>query len=73
MEIQDFIDQNREELSKLIDDAISYVPKEASCDCPLSGTNHHHKPEPMDDNEITDWVMNDESLYNWAIAEGVDV
>ena len=29
-----------------------------------------HTPE--DDNDREDWVMNDEGLYNWAIAEGIE-
>lgn len=28
---------------------------------------------PTDDEEIEGWIANDESLYNWAKSEGVDV
>ena len=27
----------------------------------------------IDDDEMELWIMNDESLYNWARSEGVDV
>ena len=27
----------------------------------------------LDDEEIEDWVFNDEYMYEWAISEGVDV
>lgn len=28
---------------------------------------------PLDDDDREQWVMNDESLYNWARSEGVDI
>jgi hypothetical protein len=27
----------------------------------------------LSDDELEDWVMNNEVLYNWAIGQGVDV
>ena len=32
-----------------------------------------HGQTPADDDEREDWIMNDESLYNWAQSEGVDI
>lgn len=26
----------------------------------------------IDDDEVENWVMNDESLYNWALSENVE-
>ena len=28
---------------------------------------------PLDDEDREDWISNDESLYNWARSEGVDI
>ena len=28
---------------------------------------------PTSDEDIEEWISNDESLYNWALDEGVDV
>ena len=32
-----------------------------------------HGVKCYDHAEIEEWVMNEESLYNWAISEGVEV
>ena len=29
--------------------------------------------QPINDNERRLWILNDESLYNWARSEGVDI
>ena len=72
MTMKQFIMQNRAELDEAIDRAMNYVPKEASCNCHLSGTNHTHvSNRRRGDEERRQWVLNDEGLYNWARNEGV--
>ena len=73
MTIQEFIDQNRGQLQVVIKKAVGFVPRTASCYCPMSGTDHYHYPDDMDDEEIRQWVLNDEGLYDWARAEGVEL
>ena len=80
MTIQDFIEENRDELTKAVKGALGRVSRTASCHCtpdgsrcPLSGTDHYHEPEPLDDDELESWILNDESLYNWARNEGVQI
>ena len=29
--------------------------------------------DQIDDDEIEDWIINDEGLYNWALSEGVEL
>lgn len=71
MTIQEFIDENREELDGCIDRAIGHVPRTATCYCYKSGTDHFHQPDSRDDEERRLWIENDESLYNWASDYGV--
>lgn len=73
MRMREFIRQNRREIDTHIDQAVGHVPRTASCYCPKSGTDHYHQPEPRNDRERQDWIMNDESLYNWARSCGVPV
>jgi hypothetical protein len=72
MKIQDFIDQNREEITSAINRVLCHVPATASCYCPLSGTDHNHTSQPLDDDDLEKWILNDEGLYNWAVSEGVE-
>jgi hypothetical protein len=72
MEISDFINANREELTARIGRVLGHVPKTASCYCPLSGTEHTHAAPDLDDDEIEQWILNDEGLYDWARSEGVE-
>lgn len=73
MELQEFIDQNRTELTECINRVTGYVPKTVICRCPKSGTEHYHAQDPIDDEEIEQWILNDEGLYNWAREEGVEI
>jgi hypothetical protein len=73
MNMRDFIRQNRAEIDVAIDRAVGFVPRTASCDCPKSGTDHHHQPEQRNDNERRQWILNDEGFYNWARREGVPI
>lgn len=69
-----FINENRDTLVDSIAAAVSFVPRTASCDCYMSGTDHSHKdPQRIDDEEIRDWILNDVSLYNWARESGVRI
>ena len=73
MDIYDFIEQNRAELTDAIQSVLCHVPATASCDCPLSGTEHDHQlSKPLDDDDLELWILNDEGLYDWARREGVD-
>ncbi len=71
--LQDWIGEHREELRAAVGRVLGHVPKTASCYCPKSGTEHDHEPPPLDDDDLADWVANDEGLYKWALADGVDV
>ncbi len=71
--LTDFVKEHRAELDEAIGRVISHVPRQASCDCPKSGTDHYHDAPSLNDSERRDWVMNDESLYNWARREGVRI
>lgn len=74
LSMSDFIEQNREEIVSAIRNVLDHVPATASCDCPKSGTDHFHNDSgDLDDDDIEQWIMNDEGLYNWARREGVDV
>lgn len=72
--MEQFIDQNRSEIVAGINRSLNHVPKEASCYCPLSRTEHDHQDsKQLDDDDLEDWINNDEGLYSWAISEGVDI
>jgi len=73
MTMRDFIRDNRAEIDAAINRVLCHVPATASCYCPLSGTDHYHEPDPLNDAERRQWVMNDEGLYMWARREGVRV
>lgn len=74
MTLREFIKVHRAELDECIDRALNYVPKEASCYCPKSRTNHTHvNDRTRDDDERRQWILNDEGLYNWARSEGVRI
>lgn len=74
MTLEDFITENEAELDAAINRAVGHVPKTASCDCYKSGTEHQHEPEkPLDYDERRLWILNDESLYNWARSAGVEI
>ena len=53
MELQTFIDENRDEINSAI--------KRLCPNCQI-----------VDDGDREDWILNDEGLYNWARAEGVN-
>ena len=73
MTLDDFVRENGDELRKLISRSLNFVPRTASCDCPKSGTDHHHKHHrEMHDDDLKLWINNDEGLYNWARSSGVD-
>ena len=68
-----FIDEHREELKESINKHLNFVPRQAGCDCPQRGTDHyHHDDHPLDDDDLHEWIINDEGLYNWARSEGVN-
>jgi len=73
MTLRDFIRENRAELDAAIGRALGHVPRTASCDCHLSGTDHYHEAPKLGDEERRQWVLNDEGLYLWARSEGVRV
>lgn len=73
MTMRDYIRQNRAAIDAAIDRALGHVPRTASCYCPKSGTDHFHQPEPHDDGERRQWVLNDEGLYQEARRAGVKI
>jgi hypothetical protein len=74
MTIAAFIRANREEIDRIIDRAVCFVPASASCDCPRSRTAHYCKgPQGRTDAERRLWVLNDQGLYSWARSEGVRI
>jgi len=67
MTIEDFIGQNRDELNA----AINHVMYRWDGN---GGRGVVPDPAPVyDDDEIEQWIENDEGLYLWAQAEGVPV
>lgn len=70
MNLQKFIQENKEVIDATISRIMNLVPRTASCDCPRSGTEHYHESQPVTDKERRLWVLNDEGLYNWARRSG---
>jgi len=74
MTLREFIRQNRTELDDLINRALNYVPRQASCNCHNSGTDHYHsEKQNLNDKERRLWILNDEGLYKWARSCGVKI
>jgi hypothetical protein len=73
MSLTQFIQENSSELKQCIGRALGHVPRQASCDCPKSGTDHYHDAPSLTQKDLRDWILNDESLYNWARREGVRI
>ena len=67
MSLREFILENRDE----IDEAINSVLYHHNG---IGGRGVVPSPPPERDNtERAEWIMNDESLYNWARSEGVRI
>lgn len=74
MKLSAFIQANRAELVQVIQRAVNFVPRSASCNCPQSRTDHYHDDaEALTDKELREWILNDEGLYQWAKSEGVRI
>lgn len=73
MTMREFIKQNKTELVECIHRVRDFVPRTASCSCPLSRTDHTHEHELVTEQEMREWIANDEGLYQWAKSEGVRV
>lgn len=74
MTLKHFIAEHRQELDDAINGTLNHVPRTASCNCRLSGTDHiHNDGRKLDDAERRLWILNDEGLYNWARSEGVRI
>lgn len=75
MTLRDFIKNNREELDSCINRSLLFTPKQASCQCPLSGVRDHECGEvpALNYSERRQWILNDAGLYNWARSEGVSI
>ena len=72
MTLEQFIRDNRTELDAVINRTLNYVPREASCYCPKSRTEHYHESDrSLDEEDIEQWILNDEGLYGWAENAGV--
>ncbi len=68
-----FIREHRQELTQFIGERLSFVPATAGCFCHRKGTNHFHETPPINDKDRREWIRSDESLYNWARSEGVNI
>lgn len=74
MKLSQFIDENRAELEDVINRALNYAPRTASCNCPRSGTDHtHEQRRPLSAGDLREWILNGEGLYNLARSEGVKI
>ena len=74
MTMREFIKQNRATIDESISRVCNHVPRQASCDCPLSGTDHDHADnQRINDADRRSWIANNEALYNWARSEGVKI
>lgn len=73
MRLADFIKQNRAEIDLHINSNLTFVPATASCHCPKSGTNHHHEPERLNNEDRRQWILGDETLYLMARRAGVNI
>lgn len=74
MTMTQFIQAHRQELEEYINRVLNHVPATASCNCPLSRTDHMHRSEKgLSVSDVREWVLNDEGLYRWARAEGVKI
>lgn len=60
MRMSDFIEQNREELESCIRGVMN------------RGRESNPIQVAIDDDDIEDWIANDEGLYNWALSCRVD-
>jgi hypothetical protein len=59
MKLIEFINNNREELDSCINQVLNHVPRQASCNCHKSGTDHYH----TDSNNLSyvdrrEWILN---------------
>lgn len=74
MTMKEFIREHRAEIDAAINRALNHVPREASCYCPRSGTDHYHDNSPRrNDDERREWIVNDAGLCFWARREGVRI
>lgn len=75
MELAEWIEEHRTDIDDTVRAILGHVPRQASCRCYMSGTDHQHDDvrTPADDDERETWVLNDEGLYLWAVGDGVEV
>lgn len=74
MTLKEFINTNRTDLCKAINRVVGFVPRQASCNCWLTGKDHYHDDtNSLSNAEIRQWILNDEGLYRWAKSEGVKI
>ena len=61
LSLREFIRQNRPELDKAILGALN------------RGRENYPVEVRLNDEERSQWILNDEGLYNWARSEGVRI
>jgi hypothetical protein len=73
--MQDFLRENQNEIDAAITNAQRFTPRQASCQCSLSGVRDHYcgSYPRINDEERRQWVLNNEGLYRWARSEGVRI
>lgn len=42
MRLRTYVRENREAIEQFVNSQLNFVPREASCDCPRSRTDHYH-------------------------------
>lgn len=42
MRLRTYVRENREAIEQFVNSQLNFVPREARCDCPKSGTDHYH-------------------------------
>lgn len=62
MELEEFIEQNQDELTAII-----------KANVPNIGPEYFDSEGKVDPEECRQWLLNDEGLYNWAVRSGVAI
>lgn len=68
--LKHFIAEHREELIEAISRRLNHVYAQSGCNCFRKGTDHYHDDVyTFYDDDLKQWVNNDEGLYAWMRSE----